>query len=367
MLSFPSYFIGGSIILDIISVLIEKYDIPTPKINYDDITSNQYDQTNNENNIVTIYEDNSFSSKFKKLNIFEIIGLKLIIFAIVIYYLFPIVYFGFSDAKLPETANLTKNDYTELKINMPEDYTGFSKQKIYNIRETAVKNSIFYTKDYKPNEDIFGGIESGKHWWGIKSSVCSYHKDKTPDNTKGVSTVSKYIENPDLLVTTMFPFSNFIEYDKIGYCTAEYPKLIPTDLWYIKDKNLIVAKFPIDKKMLKARINWQGHTSPYFLNLTGLNARDFGYNYIFASKLTNINMMEYDNISKDDYLIRDYIHVGGSCKYPGGCNNISPHQTEFDYNINNLPAEITLKLWKKKPITPYKKADFYVRLVFEEL
>src|SRR5574344_200622 len=59
MLSFPSYFIGGSIILDIISALIEKYDKPTPKINYDDITSNQYDQTNNENNVVTIYEDNS--------------------------------------------------------------------------------------------------------------------------------------------------------------------------------------------------------------------------------------------------------------------------------------------------------------------
>lgn len=103
------------------------------------------------------------------------------------------------------------------------------------------------------------------------------------------------------------------------------------------------------------------------MNLTGLNARDLGYKYGYISDLKNIVMSESVNMSNTVYEFRDFIHVGYSCKVEGGCNNISPHQTELDYEFNSLPAEMTIKLWKTKPISPKVHADFYYRLVFEKL
>ena len=72
-------------------------------------------------------------------------------------------------------------------------------------------------------------------------------------------------------------------------------------------------------------------------------------------------------VIRDKQTFQDYIHLGGSCKYQDGCNNISPMQVPLMIKIVNLPAEIDLKLWKNNPSSKYSKADIYYKIRFEQL
>ena len=133
-----------------------------------------------------------------------------------------------------------------------------------------------------------------------------------------------------------------------------------------KDK-LIVAKYKLTKKFLKLRTNINGKLTRYVIQLSGLNARDFGYDYMYIFDEKNIKMYsEYNNATEDISTFRDYIHLGGSCKYKDGCNNISPMQNNLMFSVTHLPAEINIKLWKKKPINKYVKADMYYRIIFDK-
>lgn len=71
------------------------------------------------------------------------------------------------------------------------------------------------------------------------------------------------MNNPNILVGTVFPFNFFKEYDSIGYCTAEYAKTFPKKMEYIKDKNLIIATYDMDKRILNSFINWRGRRRHY--------------------------------------------------------------------------------------------------------
>ncbi len=298
-----------------------------------------------------------------------ILIVKIIIILAVIYFLFPNVLFGSNDFKIAKINSYIGNYKTEniLPINPPQEYNGFTKQQIYDIRKNFVKKSIFNTPQYSPNDEIFGRIVDGKPWWGINQIVCSPYKQKDFDRTTGISAVSKYINNPNMLIQVMFPFNYNLEYDRIGYCSSEYSKTIPYQLVYLKKENLIIAKYKLDKRVLKSYLNWNGEKRKYFLNIVGLNAKDFGYNYAYAYNLKNMHMTEKNNLSNKLTSFLDFIHLGGSCKHPQGCNNLSPYQANLDFELDYLPAEMTIKLWKKKPMNNYTKADFYYRLVFEKL
>ena len=105
----------------------------------------------------------------------------------------------------------------------------------------------------------------------------------------------------------------------------------------------------------------------YPIQLSGLNAKDFGYDYVYIFDLKNVSMFsEHNNITEDVKRFTDYIHLGGSCGYKDGCNNISPLQSDKMFTVYRLPAEINLKLWKKKPANQYMKADIYYRIIFDE-
>jgi len=311
--------------------------------------------------------DTSLSINLDWLNAWYIVFFKAVILFILLYMFYPYLLFGFADSQLPKTYDIDALNPQKLTINSPMDYNGLTKKQVYDIRKKFVRTSLFSSDNYQPNEAVFGGIVDGKPWWGINQIVCSEYNNPNFDRISGLSSVSKHVNNPNELVGTVFPFNFFKEYDEIGYCTAEYAKTIPTELLYIKDKNLIIAKYKMDKRVLSSYLNWNGSNRHYFLNLTGLNARDLGYKYAYAIDLKNIKMTEDHNFSKNLCAFRDFIHVGSSCKVEGGCNNISPHQTELDYRPIALPAEFTIKLWKKKPINPYVKADFYYRIVFEAI
>ena len=77
-------------------------------------------------------------------------------------------------------------------------------------------------------------------------------------------------------------------------------------------------------------------------------------------------MHHKNNITKEIGTFSDYIHLGGSCQYKDGCNNVSPMQNDKMITIRDLPAEINLKLWKKQPHNKYlTPADMYYRIIFK--
>lgn len=94
------------------------------------------------------------------------------------------------------------------------------------------------------------------------------------------------------------------------------------------------------------------------MSLELINARDLGFAYasIPVSLLTNIHLPENVDEARE---IPQFVHCGGSCGYPGGCNNMSPNSNWLDNcQITDLPADITLFLWRQRPSGPQAQPDF---------
>lgn len=180
--------------------------------------------------------------------------------------------------------------------------------------------------------------------------------------------MSRFINNPDLLVQTYFPFNLHYAENTKEYCNGRFARNIPLSLTYEASKKIISAKYEMSPFVFKNTVNYYGMKDINFpLMLSGLNAWDFGYDYMFISDLNNIKMLNDNNAAKHVHKFADYIHVGGSCRVPEGCNNMSPRQTELEFNVTALPAEMTVKLWKEKPLLPNFKADIYFKIRFEEV
>jgi hypothetical protein len=98
--------------------------------------------------------------------------------------------------------------------------------------------------------------------------------------------------------------------------------------------------------------------------LVGYNARDFGYHWLWVDPELSSNIqcvMEPKSATE----IRQFIHCGGSCGYPGGCNNMSPGIAELDrMRYTALPAMAYIQLWKNKPSNVQDPPDltFILRL-----
>ena len=98
--------------------------------------------------------------------------------------------------------------------------------------------------------------------------------------------------------------------------------------------------------------------------LVGLNARDLGYKYVYATKAQNVIFDSQRNISNTVHEFRDFIHLGGSCGYKDGCNNGSPYQSELDYKYSDYPSTMEFKLWKQRPEDINAKSDINYRIIF---
>lgn len=241
----------------------------------------------------------------------------------------------------------------KLTVNPLENYNFMSKEDIYRIRKKYVSKSLFASKDYEPNEVVFGQIEDGKHWWGLNQIICS----QGADTASGLSAMSRFINNPNMLISTFFPFSYNKTPEMEWYCNADFPKFIPYEMFYDKTNNLITAKYKLGKIAVENNHN---------MILVGMNARDFGYEFIYINDLKGIQMKEANNASENVHQLRDFVHNGGSCGVSGGCNNISPRQTELEYYVKAIPASMDIKLWKNKPISTHASADINYRIIFTE-
>lgn len=250
--------------------------------------------------------------------------------------------------------------HIKIHFKEPSSLSFKSKEEIYNIRKSAVENSIFKDPNYYPSNEVFGQIESYKPWNSMRQ--CMYDSTKMSD-IDGPSEEARYIDNPEFLVA--------IEYSFYGYScekrkTHELQYSRPDSIEYDKEKNeiqIVYGGFPY----------CNSGTNAWF-NFKGLNARDLGYKYMYIDKeksTFDLKYVEQVNASNSIVELQDYIHLGGSCGHASGCNNASPNQPplNFYYPCTNGNSKIEknqtiyIKLWKNRPNSPEDTPDITEKII----
>ena len=81
------------------------------------------------------------------------------------------------------------------------------------------------------------------------------------------------------------------------------------------------------------------------LELNTINARDWGFRYV--QTLDHANLLPEDGsslLAGGPVELRAFIHPGGSCQQPQGCNNGSPEEPNLRFRVDRPPAHITVVL-----------------------
>ena len=230
-------------------------------------------------------------------------------------------------------------------INSPREYDFKSKKEIFSVRKKMLKKyPVFFSGKYEPTGPVFAQIEEDKPWWGLQGIEC-----KGPGNNSidGLSEESRFIDNPFLLLG--------IDQATVGNggsnarCSGNYPK--PSNLKLDTDKRA----FSVIYSLVSSNVEY---------TFAARNALDFGAKYAYADNVSGIEFSNPENVSNKVHQFKDYIHVGKSCGYVGGCNNGSPRQPELLFRVPKGKGSIHFKLWKKEPTSKDQPADmtFEIRI-----
>ena len=208
---------------------------------------------------------------------------------------------------------------------------------------------------YAPLPSVFEQIESGAPWWGLHGI---FFFGPGPRSISGASEESRFLLNPLLLVGVV---------ENRAFITKESPEQFLSYYPHLQSLAIIPATHTVE-----AQYNVQGYldylhhvgqniTGKPQLSLSAYNARDFGFNFlaIDTTRSRNVRTLFSSTVLAPNL---HFIHRGGSCGYPEGCNNMSPHQDEIEFSVQTLPAEVVIKLWRVRPATPEEGADAIVVL-----
>lgn len=261
---------------------------------------------------------------------------------------------------------INQNDTStyNISINEPTELDFLSKQQVFDIRKQyAAMYPAFIHANYTPSDAVFGRIEDNKPWWGLIGVMFAGPGQHSID---GLSEESRVINNP-LLLFMVDPNFWFVDL-KLGGASI-YPK--PVSLSFQPSKKTINVVYDItnynteaNNYLVKNANETFGGSNNY--TLEGVNARDFGYNYAYAYSIQNIRFADSGNdLSTKVQQLLDFLHTGGSCGYPDGCNNASPTQKFLDFTEIALPAQLKISLWKQMPRDEYAPADLYYIINFQ--
>jgi len=242
-----------------------------------------------------------------------------------------------NDAFVPHGIfNLPINPLTELNFK--------SKAEIYQLRINAVRQHPELLADggnsYKPSEEIFGQIEDGKPWWGVLG--LSYYGDGEK-SIEGPAMQSEYILNPFLLVGLN---------DRVGHRVHD-PALTPTDIYaqpnqlsWNLDASEVQITYDISDFSKGLRMIHVDYADQPEMVMVAYNARDLGYPFMYLALESSSHVRSMAPEAPYAIQIPQFVHKGGSCGYPGGCNNYSPSDPALDIKVEELPAVANIKLWK---------------------
>lgn len=254
---------------------------------------------------------------------------------------------------LGTTASTTEID---IVIRPPIELDFMTKAEVLQLRREAVHwYPALFTGEYRPAESIFGQIVDGLPWWGIAGQ---FYYGQGEESILGTSEESRFILNPYLLIAAE-PHT-FWDRTRVSEAQIRQPGFTfycePTHLRWKPGAAQVEVFYSSD---CTARLDYR------YFDLISYNARDFNLNYIYVSYVDSTNIGKNPEPT-EAYAIPHYIHQGGSCGYPGGCNNMSPPSPPIDgLELTGLPARIVIWLWREMPDTIEKSPDLVYVIRFQ--
>lgn len=249
----------------------------------------------------------------------------------------------------------------DIPIAAPTDFNFKPKSQILGMRKAEVlKHANLLKGAYAPSDAVFGQVEDRKPWWGLLGQA---YYGSGQNSIKGLSEESRFVLNPFLLAGMAEMFT--LKPDKIpeskvaSYTYATYRE--PTGLrWWPRDGKAEVTYLCSAAQSRLAQAH--GYAPSNFtisghFSLEAINARDLGLAYCYIPPAWAYNV-KVGSPMQGTMPIPQYIHCGGSCGYPGGCNNMSPSTGWLDnFEITKLPARLVIMFWKNAPVTGRETAD----------
>jgi hypothetical protein len=237
-----------------------------------------------------------------------------------------------------------------IPINPLMKFDGYTKRQICDLRKSEVaRHPEIVSDEYQPDDRVFRLIEDGKPWWGLEGI---YFYGDGMQGIAGLSEESRFIPNPYLLVGLRESVSNRGHQPdgSIGY----FPT--PRDLsWNASGASAHVV-YDVSSHFDFTVNHHYPSQNAHELEFVLYNADDLGFKY-FSLDPAKSRGVQQEASAGIPAPMRQFIHCGGSCGYPGGCNNMSPFAPEFMIQVPVLPAKAVLKLWKAKPETADDSAD----------
>jgi hypothetical protein len=244
----------------------------------------------------------------------------------------------------------------DIVIRPPIDFDLMTKAEVLQLRREAVYwYPDLITGEYKPSEAIFGQIVDGLPWWGIAGQ---FYYGQGEESIVGPSEESRFILNPYLLIAVE-PHT-FWDQSRVSEAQIQQPGFT----FYCEPTRLRWEPYSAYAEVLyssdcAARLGYR------YFDLISYNARDFNLNYIYVSYPDSVNV-DKNPKPTEAYAIPHYIHQGGSCGYPGGCNNMSPPSPPIDgLELTGFPAQIVIWLWREAPDTLERSPDMVYVIRFQ--
>jgi hypothetical protein len=247
-------------------------------------------------------------------------------------------------------------------VNIPilpaEDFNFKPNTQIFSRRkEEVLKHSNLLKSNYTLSEDVFGQILDKRPWWGTLGEA---YYGAGQNSIRGLTVQSIFIVNPFLLAAIRATPGLSRQLTESDLLTKNYPNCFPaTNLrWWPKEGK---AEVTYQISALKNQMCSLFHTSSWEFNgelgLELINARDLGLEYVYIPPTWAYNM-KLGSPMRGPIKIPQYLHCGGSCGFPGGCNNMSPATPSLDdVTYEKLPARVVLMMWKNAPATGREPPD----------
>lgn len=233
-----------------------------------------------------------------------------------------------------------KLETLDLPLQAPTELDFATKAEVFRLRTEAVlKHPDLIIGGYRPANAVFGQIEDGLPWWG---TLGNFYYGSGEKSIEGLAEESRFILNPYLLVAA--EIHSYWDPNLIAENAARQPDFL---LYCAPSQLRWQPRVAYAEVLYSAQCVQQAPSR--FFDLIAYNARDLNLNYIYVSYTDSVNITKFDQPTAA-YAIPHFIHRGGSCGYPGGCNNMSPPSPEIDsLEVTGYPAQVVIWLWSRRP------------------
>jgi len=263
-----------------------------------------------------------------------------------------------------------KVQMVNLNINPPSDLNFKSRSEIIELRRRFIyEHPELLCYQYVPMGSIFDGIEDGKPWCGLEGDMLYGPGEKS---ILGPSEESRFLNNPFVVVAANinvsrynFNDAKYSDIDDFAHRSFVPFYLLPSQAVMYPQQSREILTYKVSEwlgtveRCMETKFKLE--EAPF--DLVAYNARDLGYNFMQVDSAYSKGL---NKTGSQPVEINQFIHCGGSCGYPGGCNNMSPYSKDlFDFHLTSLPAQAVVYLWRQKPSGSKQAADFMVVINFQ--